>query len=247
MVRSEYPEVALLQGTGSLYWTGGMRLGIKHILANAATEDFVLLLNDDLVFASDLVETLLATAERHPRSLIQAVEACIDDPDLIWHGGVEMNWWTAKQRHLNFHRRIPEFPPDHCEPSAYLTGRGVLVPLEVFRTCGNFDARYLQSGDLEFSRRAAKAGFSLLVCYGVRALCYSKGGNLNEADSYSLSDLREYFFGVHSWAQLSTLWKDAMSMTESPGQGLVWFALKVVRATVNFFTHVRLGQRTDHP
>jgi GT2 family glycosyltransferase len=144
---------------------------------------------------------------------------------------------------VNHHRRISEFPPNHCEPSAYLTGRGVLVPLEVFRTVGNFDARYQQSGDLEFSRRAAKAGYSLLVFYGASVLCYSKGDNLNEADTYLPSDFWKYYFSVLSWAHLSTLWKDAMSMTESRVQGLVFFAFKVARVTVNFLRRLRLRKR----
>jgi GT2 family glycosyltransferase len=243
MVKSEYPDVVLLRGDGSLYWTGAMHVGIEHVLAHAAADDFVLFLNDDLVFKPDLVERLLDTTRWHPRSLIQAVEACHDDPDLIWHGGRSMNWWTAKQRLVNHHRRISEFPPDHCEPSAYLTGRGVLVPLEVFRTAGNFDARYRQSGDLEFSRRAAKGGYSLLVSYGTSVLCYTKGDNLNEAATYALSDFWQYYFGVLSWAHLPTLWKDAMSMTESRVQGLVFFAFKVARVTVNFVRRLRLRKR----
>jgi GT2 family glycosyltransferase len=239
MVQTEHPNVVLLQGDGSLYWTGAMHLGIEYILAHAAADDFVLLLNDDLVFAQDLVERLVEAAGHHPGSLIQAVESCLDDPDLIWHGGRKMNWWTAKQRLVNHHRRISEFSPDHCEPSAYLTGRGVLVPLEVFRTAGNFDARYQQSGDLEFSRRAAKADYSLLVFYGASVLCYDKGDNLNEAHTYSLSDFWQYYFGVLSWAYLPTLWKDAMSMTESRVQGLVFFAFKVARVTVNLLRGLR--------
>jgi GT2 family glycosyltransferase len=243
MIKTEHPEVILLGGDGSLYWTGAMHVGIEHILQNAAEQDFVFLLNDDLVFVQDLVEKLIESAKSQPRSLIQAVESCIDDPDLIWFGGATMNWWTAKLRQSNYHHRISEFPPEHCEPSDYLTGRGVLVPIEVFRAAGNFDRRYQQSGDLEFSRRAAKAGYALSVLYGAKVLCYSKGDNLNEAETYSLSDLRQYYFGVLSWARFSTLWKDAISMTNSRVQALVFFCFKVARVTVNFLSRVRVHKR----
>jgi hypothetical protein len=83
----------------------------------------------------------------------------------------------------------------------------------------------------------------LLVFYGTSALSYSKDQNLNEADSYSIFDLREYDLGVRSWARLSTLWKDAMSMTESRRQGLLFFAFKVIRIKANFFRHVRPRKR----
>jgi len=91
MIRVEHAQVVLLRGDGSLYWTGAMRLGIEYILAHCAADDYVLLLNDDLVFGPGLAEKLLETVGRHPRSLVQAVESCLDDPDLIWQGGTEVN------------------------------------------------------------------------------------------------------------------------------------------------------------
>ena len=240
MARVEHPEVVLLRGDGSLYWTGAMRLGIQYILDHCAADDYVLLLNDDLVFAPNLVENLLETVRRHPQSLVQAVESCLDDPDLIWQGGTEIKWWTAKHRLLNYHRRISEFPPGYCQRSAYLTGRAVLVAVEVFRSVGNFDPRYQQNGDPEFTRRAAKAGYELLVAYDVPVLSYKKGDNLNEAESYSLSDLKQYYFGVLSATRLSTRWRDAKLMTHSRVQALVFAAFSFVRITVHFFKRLRI-------
>jgi GT2 family glycosyltransferase len=240
MTRVEHPEVVLLRGDGSLYWTGAMHLGIQYILDHCAADDYVLLLNDDLVFAPNLVENLLETVRRHPQSLVQAVESCLDDPDLIWQGGTEIKWWTAKHRFLNYHRRISEFPPGYCQRSAYLTGRGVLVAVEVFRRVGNFDPRYQQNGDPEFTRRAAKAGYELLVAYDVPVLSYKKGDNLNEAESYSLSDLKQYYFGVLSATRVSTRWRDAKLMTHSRVQALVFAAFSFARITVHFFKRLQI-------
>jgi GT2 family glycosyltransferase len=244
MVLVEHPEVVLLRGDGSLYWTGAMRLGIEYILAHCAADDYVLFLNDDLVFAPDLVEKLLETERRHPGALVQAVESCLEDPDLIWHGGTEIDWWTAKYRLLNYHRRISEFPPGYCQSSAYLTGRGVLVATDVFKKVGNFDPRYRQYGDPEFTRRAAKAGYELLVAYDVPVLSYKKGDNLNEAESYSLSDLKQYYFGVLSVASLSTRWRDAILMTHSRLQALVFAAFSFIRITGHFLKRLRI-RRSD--
>jgi GT2 family glycosyltransferase len=240
MTRVEHPEAVLLRGDGSLYWTGAMHLGIQYILDHCAADDYVLLLNDDLVFAPNLVENLLESVRRHPQSLVQAVESCLDDPDLIWQGGTEIKWWTAKHRFLNYHRRISEFPPGYCQRSAYLTGRGVLVAVEVFRRVGNFDPRYQQNGDPEFTRRAAKAGYELLVAYDVPVLSYKKGDNLNEAESYSLSDLKQYYFGVLSATRVSTRWRDAKLMTHSRVQALVFAAFSFVRITVHFFKRLQI-------
>ena len=240
MIAAEHPEAVLLQGDGFLYWTAAMHLGLAHIIAHAAANDYVLLLNDDLLFTPDLIEKLLETSKRHPRSLIQAVESCVDDPDVIWQGGVRMNWWTAKHKRLNHHRRLSEFPPGHFEKSDYLTARGVLAPMEVIRAIGNYDRSHKQYGDGEFTRRAAKNGFGLFVSYDVVVLSYDKGKNLNEAESYSLADLKRYYFGVLSSARLSTRWKQATSMTNSGVQGLVFFAFDVARITGHFLKRLKL-------
>ena len=247
MVTTEHPDVILLQGDGSLYWTGAMHLGIAHIIAHSAANDYVLFLNDDLVFGTDLVQKLLTTSKLHPRSLIQAIESCVDDPDLIWQGGAKLNWWTAKHCFLNYHRRISEFPAGHFEKSDYLTARGVLAPMEVFRVIGNYDRSYKQSGDPEFSRRAAKNGFNLIVSYDVPVWSYNKGRNLNEAESYSLSDFTRYYFGVLSNFRLSTRWKQATSMTNSGVQALVFFCFDLTRITGHFVKRLKILGFRDLP
>jgi GT2 family glycosyltransferase len=240
MIAKGYPETVLLRGDGSLYWTGAMHVGIAHILNHSHNDDYALLLNDDLVFGDNLIQELLRAMTVHPRSLIQAVESCADDPDLIWQGGVRINFWTAKHHRLNYHRRISEFPRGHFEPSDYLTGRGVLAPVEVFRVAGNYDARYKQGGDPEFARRAARKGYHLLVAYDIPVLSYEKGRNLNEAESYALSDITLYYFSILSNTRLATRWKTASDMTDSAVQSLVFFSFDLARITWHFIKRVRL-------
>jgi GT2 family glycosyltransferase len=240
MIIAEHPEAVLLRGDGSLYWTGATRAGVDYILAHAAPNDYTLLLNDDLLFAPDLVEKLLEVGKRLPQSLIQAVESCVEDPDVIWQGGVKVNPWTAKHQRLNHHRRISEFPSGHFEQSDYLTGRGVLVPMEVFKVVGNYDASYKQYGDPEFTRRAAKNGYDLFGTYDVPVLSYEKGRNFNETDSYTLFDLKRYYFGILSNARLAIRWKEARTMRKSAAQTLIFFSFDVARITWHFVKRLKL-------
>jgi GT2 family glycosyltransferase len=60
-VRAEFPEVAVLDGSGDLFWSGGMR--VAQEAASDAEPDFLLWLNDDVVLASGAVTTLLTTHE----------------------------------------------------------------------------------------------------------------------------------------------------------------------------------------
>src|SRR5687768_11882173 len=45
MIHDEFPEVTVLKGTGNLFWTASVNMGIRHALQNGA--DYVLTLNND--------------------------------------------------------------------------------------------------------------------------------------------------------------------------------------------------------
>jgi GT2 family glycosyltransferase len=47
MIAECFPEVHLLRGDGTLWWTGGINVGIRHVLSLAREQDRVLVINDD--------------------------------------------------------------------------------------------------------------------------------------------------------------------------------------------------------
>ena len=239
-IRERFPEVNLIQGDGNLYWTGAMRVGVGAVLQACSDDDYVLVVNDDLVFDDDFVESLIAASRRHPNALIHASNSFLDNKDVVDFGGRRINWWTAKGRWINRGRLRSDFPPGYCEPSDVLWGRGMLVPVRIIKQIGNYDPRYQQSGDPEFSRRAAKAGFELLVAYSVVAYKYPENKpNINERNEYALVELKDFFFGVHSQARIKTLFLSSMLMTTNLFQGMVFFCFYVARHALHFFRHVR--------
>jgi len=74
-VRTAFPDVRVIQGTGSLYWAGGMRLAWST--AAQTHPDYFLLLNDDTEIVPDAVSTLLGIAVS-PATKIIAVAAIVD-------------------------------------------------------------------------------------------------------------------------------------------------------------------------
>jgi GT2 family glycosyltransferase len=58
-VKMVFPQVNVLQGSGSLFWAGGMRTLWEHVLRQGEY-DFYLLLNDDVVLSAGALERLLA-------------------------------------------------------------------------------------------------------------------------------------------------------------------------------------------
>lgn len=240
VIRDRFPSVQVVEGDGNLYWTGSMRIGVEVVLESADHDDYLLVLNDDLVFDESFVADMVKVSCQHANALIHASNSFLDNKNVIDFGGRRMNWWTAKSTLCNRGRRRSDFPKGHCEPSDMLWGRGLLVPMRILRKIGNYDYRYQQSGDSEFSRRAAKLGYELLVTYDVVAYKYPEDKpNINLREALGLLEWKNYYFGVLSQARLKTLFLNSMLMTNNVFQGYVFFCFYVARHTWSFGRRLR--------
>ena len=172
MIAKEFPKVILLKGDGNLWWTGAVNRGIAHALENCQLDDFILLLNDDLILPKNYIAQVLKLAEAYPRALIGSVVLNIEDQETIYSGGVKIDWLTARWRDVNEGRKLSEFPAGYTQNVSTLTGRGVLIPTAVFRDIGLYNEKhYKQGGDPELPCRARKKGYDLIVIYD--AIVYS--------------------------------------------------------------------------
>jgi len=165
-----FPNVVVLHGDGNLWWTGATAAGVEWVLGRCSTEDYVLTLNNDTTVGPEYVETLVRVCRREgDRAVVGSVGIDSRDRDTIVDGGPFVNWFTAKggSAHTGeslkgcMGRGVLEVLPD------FLPGRGTLIPVSCFRTVGNFDARRLPhyAADYEFSARAGRAGYRLIMCY----------------------------------------------------------------------------------
>ena len=164
----DFPSVVVLRGDGELWWTAATNLGVAWALERATDADYVLTLNNDTSFDADYLEQLLAAAEEHRPALIGSIAV---DPErgAVVEGGVRVNWLTAKKLVLARGVPLADLAAWSPPPVAVdvLPGRGTLIPVSTFRAVGLYDAANLPhyKADYEFSRRASKAGYRLLVSY----------------------------------------------------------------------------------
>jgi GT2 family glycosyltransferase len=168
-VEQLFPDVVLLRGTGDLWWSGATNAGVSWALQRCQPYDFVLTLNDDTIVNDDYLSILVAIAISLAPCLLGSV--CVDsrDPNRIVDGGPMVSWVTAKttSRYSNMGLAELRSAGVSTAEAMFLPGRGTLIPVECFRTCGLFNARRLPQygADYEFSRRAARAGYRLFMCY----------------------------------------------------------------------------------
>jgi GT2 family glycosyltransferase len=170
MIHKEFPEVVLLQGDGNLWWTGATNLGVKYALENATQRDYILTMNEDTIIRPNYLDTLLVCASKHPKSLIGSIALVKSGNDLVIEdGGVKIYLYTAKFNRLARGRGYKTVINE--EPSVrlvdVLSGRGTLIPAEVYQEVGLYDSVHLPQygADYEFSLRAKKKGYNLFINY----------------------------------------------------------------------------------
>jgi GT2 family glycosyltransferase len=167
-IRSEFPQVRILDGDGSLFWSGGMRWAF----AEALKEDFDynFWLNDDSFLDPSAINLMIATHRRlaargDKRSI---VVGSMRDPDSghLTYGGEVRN---SRIHPLKFKLLPPADVPLECDT---FNGNAVLIPREVANIAGNISSSFTHSmGDTDYGLRARKLGCSLWIAPGFVGSC----------------------------------------------------------------------------
>jgi GT2 family glycosyltransferase len=163
LVRQRFPTTTVLQGDGNLWWTGTMRVGIEHVMKHAKPGDFILSMNNDVIFESDYVAGLVAVSEARGRVIVGS-HGIIRGTDKISVQGGRFEWRYGRSNQSIEALRDPA-DPNILHKLDFLYGRGMLVPVEVVKDVGNFNDRDFKQrrSDKEFSYRAARAGWPLII------------------------------------------------------------------------------------
>jgi GT2 family glycosyltransferase len=158
-IRERFPDVTLLEGDGSLWWSGATNLGVEDAIA--AGSEYVVTLNNDVEVDPEFVGALVACACDRGRALVGSKVNYRDEPGRVWFFGAELDRRTGDIRLLG--GRDEDFPEAREAPM--LTGMGMLVPVEAFRAAGLFDVRSFPQylADSDFSLRAKARGYGLVV------------------------------------------------------------------------------------
>lgn len=164
-VRERYPETRVIQGDGSLYWNGGMRLAMSAAISDAP--DFYLWLNDDTRLAADALARLLRTYEsRADERAIIVGSLCDPGTQKVTYGGSRT---ISRINPLKVEMLVPTDEPQRCD---VFNGNVVLVPRRAVEMLGNLSDRFKhRSGDYEFALRAKRAGIPAWVAPGYCGEC----------------------------------------------------------------------------
>jgi GT2 family glycosyltransferase len=182
---SKYPNVKFIRSEINKGFAGGNNIGIK-----AATGDYYFLVNNDTVFTTLLIETLVTTLNNHPTVGIVSPKIKFFDAQNIlqYVGYTKMNYYTARNKQLGLFETDNGQYDNLIAPTSFAHGAAMMVTKEAITKAGlmaeNF---FLYYEELDWCERIKKAGFEIWM--NTNACIYHK-------ESISVgqrSALKEYF------------------------------------------------------
>ena len=203
MIEDDFPEVQLLKGDGSLWWSGGTNLGVEFALEN--NFDYILTINNDVIVANNYIESLVEVAKEHPRALIGSKVCYLDNTKRVWYCGATFNQRNGQMEHRTGYDK--DFKS--TQSSEWLTGMGVLVPAETYMKVGLYSNDFpLYFGDADFSVRAKKAGYALIVSAESRVYAdITSAWIMKQIRNPKLSFLWQLFTSIRSPYQIKSRYK----------------------------------------
>jgi len=200
VLASDYPEVIILPGTGSLFWTAGVNLGLQFALDQGAT--WLMTMNNDVVAYPDFIENMRKAADSRPPALYGAFELDAITQEPIYSGGW-LNWRTG-----SFRRLMDDLSPTQRRgqwPSENLPGRGLLIPRSVFEHIGLFAADILPHyyADYDFTHQARLTGFEVYMNFDARLGTYpDESGDQHNRHRRNLRNYYNHLFSIRGGANL---------------------------------------------
>ena len=238
MIMQEFPEVVILKGDGNLWWTEATNWGIRYAqkLADKRQENFILTLNDDTRVGPDYLQTMLDAYRKHKPCLIGSVSVDSDNPNKLEYAGAAFELYTAGGRHLSedYHNNYQELAKRTTYVESHsLPGRGTLIPMEVFDRVGLFNSKkYIHyMSDIEFSVRARKAGYRLIVNVPSVVYEYVKATGIQVEREVTLKQFINGFTSIKSPTNLRVRYHFAIDHSKTK---VLYFCFDVARICTGF-------------
>ncbi|RYE28327.1 MAG: glycosyltransferase family 2 protein [Sphingobacteriaceae bacterium] len=173
-VKTQFPQVHLYYGSGSLFWAGGMRKTWQNAINT--NPNYYLLLNDDTLLVDTAISTLISCSIDSKRKNDQAA-ICVgstadNETGKISYGGknlVDKNSWGKETFVFN------ETEITDCD---FANANILLVPAEIVDNIGILSTAFTHGlADYDYTIKAKKAGYGLVVAPGFLGTCIDDHGN----------------------------------------------------------------------
>jgi GT2 family glycosyltransferase len=151
-----FPDLIYIRSDKNLGFAGGNNLGIE-----AATGDYLLLLNNDTEITSDLIDVLVSEMDNNPEiGLISPLILFYDQPDTIQYAGfTKMDYLTCRNAGIgSLEINSGQFDNDSRE-TGYCHGAAIMCRKNDLKTAGLMaDEFFLYYEELDWCEKFKQAG-----------------------------------------------------------------------------------------
>jgi GT2 family glycosyltransferase len=169
-IAKNYSKINLIQGSGKLFWAGGMRLAWETALKKDQDYNFFLLLNDDVILMENFLNGLLNThkycLEQYNQAGIYVFSTIDPSNSNISYGGtlIIKKGIRIKSKRIN--------PTNVPLPCSMANANILMITSAVVKAIGIFDPKYTHNfADYDYTLNASKQGIPVLVCPGFGGYC----------------------------------------------------------------------------
>jgi len=141
-------DIKLILGSGALFWSGGMRSGIKYAKENT-TADYYLLVNDDVDFREYSLDKIMEQVSDE----FVFVGATCNQRHQLTYGGIKYN-----HKGIEYTMAGPEYKGS-CDT---FNANCVVIPRNIFNNVENIDPYYIHSlGDFDYGLSVSRSGYQI--------------------------------------------------------------------------------------
>lgn len=216
IVKTKYPAVTIVKGTGDLWWTGGTNMCVEEALKKAEGHDFIFTLNNDTELDQDVILNLVNFSISKDYSIVGSVNLFYENRSLIEPSAFKAKGTFPFSLYHDFVNRwadkIEDVNCDFIEVDS-LSGKGVLIPVFVFKTTGlyNFEMLPHYHADTEFIRRAKNLlNIKAYIYYKTKIFSHQKLSGIGQINTEPrFVEFIKSFFTIKSANHAITLWNRA--------------------------------------
>jgi len=163
-IQNKFSEVNVLETGKNLGYAGGNNFGIRYALKKGA--DFILILNNDVVVDSQLINEFINAWQLFPDAGVFAGKIYyFSQPKVIWYAGAKRVRHTAHFTHIGQGCMDNGKDFNSVSETDYASGCAFFVNANVLKKIGLFEEKFfLTFEENDFCYRARRAGFK---CYFV--------------------------------------------------------------------------------
>lgn len=202
MLAIDFPDVHIVYGDGTWWYTRSMNEGFKYVINNLKS-NFILCLNDDIRLSENYINNLFICSKKlNSKFILGSLSLNDTNPITIAFSGIKKinRFFDITQHYIPMLSEVNNEKLSGCKDSKLLPGRGLLIPIEAIKELNGFDPFFFQyQSDYDFCLRAQKIGYNCFISYDAKL--FSDMALTSNVTSYKTSTLKSVvkaFFQITS-------------------------------------------------